>query len=160
MVGNNNTANRRRPGSVIGRDYNPSGLPIDAFERSIDSITGGNLLSLTENWRLINFGLEDWLIPSFLNSWVNVGSPYKNVGYRKSADGLFVYLCGVISSGVIGSAAFILPSNYRPTNTCILSTISNNAVGRVDVDNSGNVIPVLPSVNTWVSLDNLKFSID
>ena len=94
--------------------------------------------------------------PAFANSWVNWGAPYFNAAYWKDPLG-FVHLRGVIQSGVVGSAAFTLPPGFRPAGTVLLATISNNAIGRVEVANTGTVTPISPSSNVWVSLDGLYY---
>lgn len=96
-----------------------------------------------------------WTAPTLTASWVNFGGGYNNVGYYKDSTGR-VYLCGVIKSGTIGSAAFTLPVGYRPAAKCLFATISNAALGRLEVDTSGNVIPITGS-KVWFSLDNISF---
>lgn len=94
--------------------------------------------------------------PAFANSWVNWGAPYFPAGYWKDPFG-WVHLCGVIKTGTVGSSAFTLPAGARPSSAILLATISNSAIGRVDIDTAGNVIPASPSNNAWVTLDNLRF---
>lgn len=97
-----------------------------------------------------------WIAPTFTNSWVNYGSGFNDAGYYKDALG-FVHLKGLIKSGTVGSSAFTLPVGLRPQATELLGTVSNGAVGRVDIATSGTVTPTSPSNNTWVALDGLTF---
>lgn len=97
-----------------------------------------------------------WTAPSMSNAWVNYGGTWATAGYTKDEHG-FVHLKGLIKDGTIGSAAFTLPANYRPGEDYLFGTISNDAIGRVAVNTSGEVIPQTPSNNTWVSLDGLSF---
>lgn len=99
---------------------------------------------------------DDWTAPSFLNSWVNYGGSYNTAGYFRDKNGI-VHLRGMIKLGSVGSAAFTLPEGYRPTNNELLATISNGAIGRINIDSSGNVTPASPSNNAWVSLDGITF---
>lgn len=95
-------------------------------------------------------------VSSFSNSWQNLGSGWQNAAYTKTADG-WVSLIGLISSGTLGSAAFTLPTGYRPASTRLFMVMSWDHEGKVDVDTSGNVIPKSPCENGWVSLDNIWF---
>lgn len=99
-----------------------------------------------------------WQTPTFVNSWVNFGSGYNNAGYYKDVLGI-VRLRGLIMSGTVGSACFVLPIGYRPAARTLFSTISNGAIGRVDVMTTGEVVPTAPSVNAWVSLEGLAFRV-
>ena len=78
------------------------------------------------------------------------------LSYFKDDNGI-VHLRGVIDTGTVDTTAFTLPTGYRPPNDERLVTISNNAIGRVNVLSTGAVVPATPSVNTWVSLDGLTF---
>lgn len=95
-------------------------------------------------------------VSSFSNSWVNSGSPYYNASYMKDPHG-FVHLVGRIKDGTVGSAAFTLPEGYRPTATLQFAVLSNNDIGKISVNSDGEVIPGVPSVNTWAQLDNVIF---
>ena len=99
-----------------------------------------------------------WIaVTSFSASWVNFGSIYQDAAYRKIGNQVF--LRGLVKDGTIGSAIFTLPTGYRPADTVLMSTISNNAAGRVDVASTGNVACTLGN-NSYVTLDNLSFFID
>jgi hypothetical protein len=94
--------------------------------------------------------------PAFANSWANYGSGYVNAGYWKDPFGI-VHLRGMISSGTVGNSAFTMAPGYRPAENHIFGTISNGAIGRVDVSTDGTVKPVSPSSNTWVSLSGITY---
>jgi hypothetical protein len=97
--------------------------------------------------------------PYFKNSWVNYGSPYNPAGYWLDPLGV-VHLRGVLKTGTVGSAAFTLPPGVRPANTELFVCISNGAVGRVEVSASGDVTPLSPSSNVYVSLDGITYKIN
>lgn len=99
--------------------------------------------------------VEAWIAPSLTNSWADYGSPFNPSGYYRDPYGV-VHLRGTIKSGVVGSSAFTLPSGYRPANTELFAAISNGAVGRAAVDNSGGVTPDVGS-NVYFSLDGMTF---
>lgn len=97
--------------------------------------------------------------PAFQNSWVNydaAGTGFEEAGFCKR--GGIVYLKGLVKSGTISTTApiFTLPLGYRPKNTRLFGTISNSAIGRIDIQPDGDVIPVTGS-NAWISLDGISF---
>lgn len=98
-------------------------------------------------------------VTSFLNSWVNFGSSNTTAAYSIDDSGI-VRLQGLIKSGTIGSAAFILPTGFRPQLTVrqAVTTFngSNVVMGETFVDSSGNVTPSAGS-NSYVSLDGITF---
>jgi hypothetical protein len=96
-----------------------------------------------------------WIAPTFVNSWVNFGAPYQTAGYFKDAGGV-VHIRGLIKSGTVGSAAFVLPTGYRPSATSIFTTSANSAFGETRIDASGNVTPTTGS-NVYFSLDGITF---
>ncbi len=93
-----------------------------------------------------------WIAPTLLNSWVNYGGVYSPAGYFKDAAGI-VHLRGLLKDGTIGDVpAFTLPVGYRPAYQQVFVAISNNAIGRCDVLQNGEV---------WFRAGNLAyFSID
>lgn len=101
--------------------------------------------------------LEPWNAPTLANGWANFGGGFNPAGYWKDPAGV-VHLRGLLASGTLNGAAamFTLPAGYRPANTEMFVAISNNAVGRVDVRNTGDVVPTIGS-NTNFSLDGMTF---
>lgn len=102
---------------------------------------------------------EAWFAPTLLNSWVVFGGSNMDPGYRKEGD--TVQLRGLVKNGTVGAGTpiFVLPEFYRPSDELIFAVLSNDALGQVRIDASGNVTARLPSVNTWVSLDTIRFSV-
>lgn len=98
---------------------------------------------------------EQFIAPTLINSWVNFGGGFNSAGYYKDPFGI-VHLRGMISTGTLTSAAFILPLGYRPVATELFAANSNDAMGRLTVDASGNVVPRIGS-NVFFSLDGLTF---
>lgn len=100
---------------------------------------------------------EDWYdVSSFSNSWVNAGGNYNDAGYCKDPFGN-VHLRGNIKDGTLGSAAFTLPSGYRPEAYLRIATVSSGpAISYLEIEADGDVIPTGGS-NTWLSLDGVYF---
>lgn len=98
---------------------------------------------------------QAWVVPTFTNSWSELGSGFAAVGYMKDSLG-FVHLNGLITGGTIGTSAFTLPAGYRPLATQDLGTISNNAVGVVQVASTGTVTVSTGNI-AWTSLCGLIF---
>jgi hypothetical protein len=94
--------------------------------------------------------------PAFVNSWVNFAAGWQVAGFWRDPLGL-VHLRGLIKSGTVGSTAFTLPPGFRPSVSETFATISNGAVGKVDVITDGTVVPTTPSNNTYVSLSGIQF---
>ena len=85
----------------------------------------------------------------FLNSWVNYGSGYANARYCR-VNGV-VHIEGLVKSGTIGAAIFILPAEFRPTGRLILTGMSNNVASRFDIQTDGSIIMYSGS-NSWYSI--------
>jgi len=102
-----------------------------------------------------------WTGLTLQNSWAAYGTvggvTYSPPQYRKAADGL-VSLRGLIKSGTITDDTIIatLPAGYRPGLRALFATYAVGAVGRVDIDSSGN-IRWKSGANAWYSLDGITF---
>lgn len=116
-----------------------------------------NVLELGSGDVIRSYG-ETWIEPTLNNSWVNYSSTYPNAAYRLDA-GSYVHLQGLVKDGTVNGSAniFQLPAGYRPAHVLIFIVMSNDTVGEVRVDTSGNVVAYAPSSNTWVSLDSISF---
>lgn len=108
---------------------------------------------------------ESWKVPTLLNAWVNYGSGFNPAGYWKDSFGV-VHLRGVVTSGVIGSIIFNLPTGYRPVNTEALIALrfvtAGIEFGRVDIANTGTVVAASTvaaggATVTFLFLDGLTF---
>ena len=108
--------------------------------------------SASNTWRV--FGSTGG--PALTNGWVAYGAPYAKPAALKDALG-FVNLTGVAKSGTVGSALTTLPPGFRPPFDLVVAVISNGALGRVDVLANGQIIPMSPSSNASVVLDNIRF---
>ena len=99
---------------------------------------------------------QGWQSVTFRNGWTNYSTSYNQAGYFKDSMGI-VHLRGLVKSGLIGKAIFILPAGYRPQRRELhVVCTSPNASGRVDIDTSGNVLATSGN-NGWVSLDGITF---
>ncbi len=121
---------------------------------------GGNILTAAQlasnGGSIVEAGDESWQIPTLQNGWINYEAGYITARYRKLSSGLVV-LSGLVKSGATGVPIFNLPSGYRPTANLIFPAVTSpNAIGRVDVVPSGDVLgrSVDPG---WVSLDGIRF---
>ncbi len=98
---------------------------------------------------------ESWVSAVFANSWVDFGSGYQAAQYMLDSLG-FVHTRGLIKSGTIGLKAFTLPTGYRPAAGVYTIAISNNAAGTLEINTSGDVIPLAGS-NVHFSLEGVTF---
>lgn len=99
--------------------------------------------------------VEGFIAPTLINSWVNYGAPYNPAGYYKDPFGT-VHLRGILKNGVVVQPSFVLPAGYRPGNHCQFATVSNNALGIVEVQSGGNVTLAVGS-NVDFRLDGMTF---
>jgi hypothetical protein len=98
-----------------------------------------------------------WCAFSYQNSWHDYSAgTYSTGAYTKGTDGV-VQLKGLLStSGAIGTTIAQLPVGYRPKQQLLIAVESNTAMGRLDIDTSGNLISTAGS-NVWFSVDSVSF---
>ena len=108
-------------------------------------------LGQVEEWHEVGSSGE----PAFTNSWANVGS--HTAAFYKDPWGI-VRFKGQVNTGTVGTAAFTLPSTYRPTTTTKITTNANNAFAYAIINTTGTV--VLYTSNVTHSLDNIQFRVD
>jgi len=103
--------------------------------------------------------------PAFQNSWSNysAGTSFSVAGFMKDSMG-FVHLTGLVKGGATNGVIFTLPAGYRPDvskasaeDRLLFGTISNSAIGRVDVYENGNILSSTTNNNAWVALDGITF---
>lgn len=112
---------------------------------------------LSELFRVIVRGDNVWESLSLLNSWVNFGSGFSTAQFIKHPGGL-VEVKGFIKDGTAttGTVLATLPVGFRPAEGRVFGTISNNLIGRVDVQADGD-ITIEVGTNTSFSLDPIIF---
>lgn len=113
----------------------------------------GSLPDITmDTWHTVGAAGE----PAFTNSWANQGgASYPVAAFRKDPDGR-VALRGLIASGVVNNAAFVLPVGYRPPKSIFQAVESGGAYGRLSVASDGSVTPG-PANNSAVDLSGVEF---
>lgn len=121
---------------------------------SVLDATQGKILQDSINTKA-NISYESPIVPTMLNSWVNYGGAYSEVGYWKDSLGN-VHLKGLIKSGVMSNAAFILPVGYRPLLTLNIPSQSANSFALIAIASDGTVTPAV-GTNTSISLDGITF---
>jgi hypothetical protein len=150
---------------------------------SADAATNADKLDNIDSSAFAPVGSEAWHTPTlndgfgYFNGgsqphsncwWSPYGQPFETPGFFRDPTGV-VHLrgfarahhgdgshCGGIPDN--DSVAFTLPVGYRPESEVVLSTVSNNTPGRLNIRTNGNVEiePDYPSwfdVTVWVSLD-------
>lgn len=96
--------------------------------------------------------------PAFQNGWVNFDTTaWTAARFWKDPMGV-VHLEGLIKSGTVGAGTpvFTLPVGYRPGSGVLFPTVSNAALGRVDVAPTGQVSVAIGN-NAYVSLSGISF---
>jgi hypothetical protein len=127
------------------------GQHASAFVDTTSTQTLNNKTVPSESYRWVG-GVGE---PAYQNGWVDYNTEYAGAGFMKDATGV-VHLTGLVKSGTINTAIFILPVGYRPAHRQIYTTMSNSAISRFDVVADGQVIPISGS-NAWVSLETVSF---
>jgi hypothetical protein len=138
---------------------------------SMDYLTGsaaGNWLSLAGITLLTNPG-QTTLSPLILQPWLaNSWVPFGAAGagnlvpmLAKRADGL-VMTFGLMKSGTIAAAAFMMPERFLPKGAIIAHTVSNRARGRIDItgqytDAAWRTVNAAQGSNVWYSLDGMRW---
>ena len=105
-----------------------------------------------------NKAQSSYISPILLNSWVNFGSPFENVGYFKDDFG-FVHFKGMIKSGTTtdGTGLFQLPSGYFKSGVVTyIPVYSADALGGIIITSTG-LVTIHQGSNVWLSLDNVSF---
>jgi len=100
-----------------------------------------------------------WIAPTLTNSWVNFGAPDQTARYRREPFNI-VRIQGCIKNGTINTAAFTLPTGYRPQARIQSPAIDGGGTpaGRVDVTSAGLVIPTTGSTASMAF--NIAFAVD
>lgn len=96
-----------------------------------------------------------WAAPALLNGWVNLGGIWQVAQYRKVGD--VVQIRGILTAGVIGAAAFVLPVGFRPPAALLFATDSNGAYGQFSIAANGAVTPNV-GVPAWFAIEG-SFSV-
>jgi hypothetical protein len=109
-----------------------------------------------------------WTAVTFENSWQNysVGSgdtTFNNAAYAIDGAGV-VHLRGLIQGGDAATAAFNLPSAYRPVKNNLYPAAYDTGSGfvftQVRVESTGDVVPeaTIGAGSEYLSIDGLTFS--
>ena len=145
-----------------------------------DSLTGNDVdestLNLaTEAWHEIGSTSEPPFNNSGFCSWSNADSAYNSAAFLRDRHGI-VHLKGYVKASgddcdfrfSTDALIFTLPSGYRPATRVVHEVLTNEALGRVNVDGPAlagfppggvSVDPptTVPNAKQWVSLDGIKF---
>jgi hypothetical protein len=98
----------------------------------------------------------------FQNSWENYNVATHDIAqFRKNQLGEVV-VKGLVKNGVIGSAVFTLPANYRPSKHTYFPSVAfenpNWDFSLIYVDSNGDVIVYGTTYNDAVTLTSIRFT--
>lgn len=137
--------------------------PVDPTDRFADTIKSlqeqvAELQRAASNvtpWRRVGASGQ----PAFTNSWVNFdpsATTFERAAFRKIGD--IVYIRGLVASGSLANAVFVLPTDCRPPKTLVFQSICSSVatVARLDIDAVGNVL-AQSGANGFFSI-NCQFS--
>ena len=144
---------------------------VNVYRTATDGVAECISYTTAERWylRFTASGVGSWVkvqneipkpvtfAPTLLSGWVNYGDGFAPVEYWKGPDNM-VHITGLIKNGVTSEMAiiFTLPSGYRPGLKEIFTITQNNAVGRIDVYDNGNV-HVIKAGAGFTSLAGISF---
>lgn len=99
----------------------------------------------------------NYIEPTLINSFFNLGFGYNTVAYMKDKMG-FVHIRGMVShpGNPAGLTVFKLPPGCRPGGISVFSVLSNNNPARIDVMPNGDVV-VNVGIGDWTSMDGITF---
>ena len=103
-------------------------------------------VAANEAWRVIGSAGN----PGFQTGWSNYSSGYSSARFKKDRQNT-VFIDGLVRNG--SNTIFTLPAGYRPVSGRMIFAVQTNpnVVGRLDIDTSGNLLPI--SFNsTWLSI--------
>jgi len=136
-----------------------------AFFAATSSTNSVELMRIKGNGNLQVTGVietDGFTVPTLLNNFTNYGNGHAGVAYYKDKMGR-VFLRGLVNNvnNPTGLVVFTLPAGYRPSSSgrLVFTSISNNALGRVDILANGDVLVTLGTAG-WISLDNISFRAD
>jgi hypothetical protein len=92
--------------------------------------------------------------PAYKNAWTALDT--RGARFRKYKDGI-VRLSGAMNVGTISTAAFTLPSGYRPAVEGYYPVIANGVHGGVIVGVNGDVIPFAPMAAGYCFVAGIQF---
>lgn len=90
---------------------------------------------------------------TFTNGWVDFGGA-SPMGFRKV--GTRIVMRGAVKSGTVNTAAFTMPTGYRPLTGTNFAVVSNGLFGYLIISTAGVVTPVSGS-NAYFALDGITF---
>jgi hypothetical protein len=142
------TANNRTPYTLV---FMKGGVAMEAASTYKGTNAHLNAISCK-----LPINRDQWRNAVLINNWVRWDNTYNPAQYFKDSKGL-VSLRGLVKSGPAGSVIFTLPEGYRPNYRQLHVVCANDAVGRVDIPSSGQVVHVSGPTG-WVCLDSISFS--
>jgi hypothetical protein len=168
-------------GGLIAADLRPNS--VGTSEAVDNSLTGTDVNEGTLNlaagaWRQVGAAGQPPFNNSGFCSWGNFGAGHNTAAFLRDRFG-FVHLRGLVDADDISTGCdftenvdkpiFNLPAGYRPAAREALATITNGALGRVNVDGpayflalgDGAVSVDAPTTEAnakqWISLDGISF---
>jgi len=120
---------------------------LESLEKEFDTLKTSEVLVETPTWE----------VPSYSSSWVDYDAGHA-VGYAV-ANGK-VYLKGWMKDGALTTAAFTLPSGYRPSQSFRFPVYTYSGgtvlIGTLRLDADGSVTPNTGYTDIF-SIDNIAF---
>tara|TARA_Y100000004_G_C8669449_1_gene308633 strand:+ start:40 stop:513 length:474 start_codon:yes stop_codon:yes gene_type:complete len=97
-----------------------------------------------------------WITPTLNSGFTSYNSPYGPIKYRKIGN--IVNIQGITNQASGGSIVFTLPVGFRPERRVLFATQNNSSLGRLDIDQDGNVRQNTVASSGWFSLNCTFFT--
>jgi len=111
------------------------------------TFTGSNTVTPTDS---------GWITPTLNSGYTGYSSPYGPIKYRKIGN--IVNIQGITNEAVANSIVFTLPVGFRPERRLVLTAQNANGLGRLDIDQAGNVRQDYVVSSSWFSLNCTFFT--
>jgi hypothetical protein len=144
-----------------------------------NSLTGADVDESTLNlaadqWHEVGAAGEPSFVTFYNCIWSNFDGFHNSAAFLRDRFG-FVHLKGLVDAddggasggpcgtlGFLDQAIFGLPDGYLPARREVFATLTNNALGRINVDASPGGVSIDPpttfaNAKEWVSLDGISF---
>lgn len=144
-----------------GGTISPINTKVDNLSAGTSTTIDGHIITDTitsSGLATFNGGIEieDWIVPTLLNSWVVSGD---GTEYKKNAEGLVKFV-GSVKNGVAtqGTIIFTLPVGYRPDRTIAFPVVDNyTAVGTILIDRATGNVVIWAATNVNLDLSSVSF---
>lgn len=147
------TGAKIKDGAIGGAKVNAGSLGTVPSAQTAQSAQTANALAPPEPWHEIGKPGE----PAFLNGWSNWEAGSAFAAFYRDAGGV-VHLQGQLGTSNDGTAAFFLPSGFRPAAVLGFRAVAEDPDASVSIYKSGEVLPYCDGAGSCtIGMDGITF---